>query len=314
MHQALVLTPDLLEYQAALARYALTDLRLYYADNIAAAQPFLAHCDIVLGQPALTAAVLAQMPQLKWVQATYAGVERLMPANLRRDYCLTNVREVFGPFMSEYVFGSILSLERQFCAARAYQSAQQWQPERLTYRGLQGLTLGIAGLGSIGLHLAQTAQHFGMQVSGLKRSKARLETEIPVYTPDQAQTFLEALDYLVLVLPDTPHTKHFINAETLKYLKPEAVLINVGRGASVHEAALIDALQQHKLRAAVLDVFEHEPLPVDSALWQLPNVYLTPHVAAHSFPPQIVSIFAENYERFRNNEPLLYEVDFERGY
>lgn len=314
MHHALILTPDMSEYHAALASYHLPDLRLYGANNIAAAQPFLAQCDILLGQPALSAAVLAQMPQLKWLQSTYAGVERLMQPQLRRDYQLTNVRGVFGPLMSEYVFGYMLNLERHFCVARAYQIAQQWQPERLNYRSLQDLHLGIAGLGSIGSHIAQTARQFGMQVSGLKRTAEPVAGVDKVYTPDQLEAFLAPLDYLVLILPDTPDTKHLINGQTLSYLKPEAVLINVGRGASVDEAALVNALSQNKLRAAVLDVFEREPLPADSALWQLPNAYLTPHIAAQSFPKQVAAIFAENYQRFNSGQALNHLVNFERGY
>ena len=124
----------------------------------------------------------------------------------------------------------------------------------------------------------------------------------------------KGLDYLVLVLPNTPETRHFIDRKALSLMKKSAVLINVGRGSTVDEPALIDALQHNRIDGAVLDVFEKEPLSQDSPMWTLPNVLITPHTAAYSFPKQIAAIFCQNYERFLANKPLLYVVDVQRGY
>jgi phosphoglycerate dehydrogenase-like enzyme len=151
-------------------------------------------------------------------------------------------------------------------------------------------------------------------VIGLNRSGKPCEAVETVYTEENLAEFLAAPDYLVLTLPDTPETRHFIDSGALAMMKPSAVLINVGRGSIVNENDLITALQRQQIRAAVLDVFETEPLPGDSLLWELPNAYVTPHVAAASFPQDVVEIFVENYGRFTNGEPLKYLIDFERGY
>jgi len=118
----------------------------------------------------------------------------------------------------------------------------------------------------------------------------------------------------VLTLPDTPETKHFINTDSLKLMKPSAVVMNVGRGCIINEVDLVTALREGVIRGAVLDVFENEPLAQDSPLWQLPNVYITPHTAAMSFPEDIVRIFVENYKRFLQKQPLSHIIDFDLGY
>jgi phosphoglycerate dehydrogenase-like enzyme len=122
------------------------------------------------------------------------------------------------------------------------------------------------------------------------------------------------LDYLVLVLPRTAATTGLINYEALKKMKPSAVIINVGRGNVIVAADLIRALKNRLIRAAVLDVFEEEPLPADSPLWGLTNAFITPHNSALSFPRDIIQIFYQNYQRFLENKPLYYVVDFKRGY
>jgi len=119
---------------------------------------------------------------------------------------------------------------------------------------------------------------------------------------------------VVLTLPATAQTRHIVNASTLKMMKPSAVLINVGRGNSVCEGDLVEALRDGVIGGAVLDVFEKEPLPQDSPLWLMPNVYITPHTSAISFPAEIVKVFADNYRRFARGDSLRYVVDFELGY
>jgi phosphoglycerate dehydrogenase-like enzyme len=135
-----------------------------------------------------------------------------------------------------------------------------------------------------------------------------------VYTADNLEGFLKGLDYVVLTLPATPQTRHLINTVSLKLMKRSAVLINIGRGNSINEADLIEALRNGVIGGAVLDVFEREPLANDSALWSFPNVYITPHTSAISFPDEIAQVFVENYQRFLRHEPLMHVVDFELGY
>jgi len=272
----------------------------------------VAGCNIVLGEPSLTGRVLASADRLEWVQSSWAGVDRLCRPELRHDYILTGVKGIFGALISEYVLTYLFALERQIFDIRANQLQKHWQSS--PYRQAKDITLGIIGLGSIGQHIARTARCFGLRVTGFNRSGKPCADVEKVYTEEYLAEFLAEPDYLVLTLPDTPQTRHFINADTLAMVKSSTVLINVGRGSIVNESDLVTALQQGQIGAAILDVFEAEPLPGDSPLWGLPNVYVTPHFAAASFPQDVAGIFVENYGRFIRGDPLLHVIDFDRGY
>ena len=126
--------------------------------------------------------------------------------------------------------------------------------------------------------------------------------------------FAKGLDYLVSVLPNTSETRHVVDAALLEALPPHAVFVNVGRGSALDESALIRALTMKKIAAAVLDVFEQEPLPKEHPFWNTPNLLITFHTSAPSLPEDIAKLFIENYHRFVNNEELMYRVDFARGY
>lgn len=311
MDQLLILTSEASVY-AELVQQQLPDLPHIACQTPEAAIDFAETCSIILGSPAEVAQILPHAQQLQWVQSTFAGVNPLCVSEIRTDYTLTGVKEVFGPLMSEYVFAYIFAIERHIFETREHQAQSIWT--NIPYRSLQGMTIGICGLGSIGTHIAKTAKHFGMHVMGYKNTATPHPEVEQVYTRNRLNEFLEQLDYLVITLPNTPQTKHLIDTEALKRMKPDSVLINVGRGRVIDETALMTALQKNRLRAAVLDVFQKEPLPPEHPLWQLPNVFITPHNAAYSFPKDIVRIFVENYQRFIERRPLKYVVDFERGY
>ena len=206
----------------------------------------------------------------------------------------------------------LFALERRIFTMRDNQKDCLWKP--LPYRRSDEIKLGVIGLGSIGQHLARSAGQFGIQVTGLSRSGKPCADVEKVYTVETLTGFLEDLDYIAITLPDTPQTKHFINAGVLKMMKSTATLINVGRGSVINEADLIDALENDVIGAAVLDVFTSEPLPAGSPLWRLPNAYITPHHAAITFPDDIVAVFIENYRQFMQQAALLHVVDFELGY
>ncbi|HPQ95864.1 MAG: D-2-hydroxyacid dehydrogenase [Thiothrix sp.] len=314
-NQLLVLSPEADDYAARIGAAGLPGLQVHTAVSPQQVPVPARSANLLLGSPDLIAAWLEQAGRLDWVQSTAAGVNELCQPGLRRDYRLTNVRDVLGPSMSEYVFAYMLAVERRMM--RLYQAQQEhvWLgSDHSGYRCLHELTLGVIGLGSIGRHIAATGAHFGMRVLGLRNHPQALEHVERVFGPDELEAFLPQPDYLVMVLPDTPATHGFMNAQRLALMKPEAVLINVGRGATVDEAALLQALRRRTLRAAVLDVFEHEPLPPDSPLWDLPEVLITPHNSARSFARQIVGIFIDNYRRFLSGQALKYRIDFERGY
>jgi phosphoglycerate dehydrogenase-like enzyme len=268
--------------------------------------------NIVLGEPKLIRDALPRLSMLKWVQSIYAGVEPLVEPAQRRDYILTNARGVFGELMSEYVFGYLLFHEKKILERMHAQEARQWQrPESGV---LRGKTIGLLGVGSIGAHLAGTAKHFGMNVRGFTR-KSETSSDIDTYYHgSDLLKFVEGLDYLVSVLPRTEETNKLVDANLLNALPSHSIFINIGRGNAVDEPALATALREGKLAAAVLDVFENEPLPQDHPFWTTPNLYMTFHTSAISYPEDITKLFIENYQLYLQDKPLKYVVDFERGY
>jgi phosphoglycerate dehydrogenase-like enzyme len=268
--------------------------------------------DVIFGEPARIREVIAALPDLRWVQSIWAGVEPLLDPSLRRDYTLTNARGVFGGLMSEYVFGYILLHERRIFERLQAQQERRWDHTRTG--SLRGRTLGLLGVGSIGAHLARTAKHFGMTVRGYTRLSETCPAVDAYYHGGALLDFATGLDYLISVLPNTSSTRRIVDASLLERLPAHAVFINVGRGAAVDEFALIHALENHKLALAVLDVFEEEPLPPSHPFWRTSNLLMTFHTSAPSLPADLSQVFIENYNRYVSGEPLLHLVDFERGY
>jgi len=269
-------------------------------------------CDIVLGEPKRIRDELLRLTRLKWVQSVYAGVEPLVDPTQRRDYVLTNARGVFGELMSEYVFGYMLAHEKGIFKRFQAQQATQW--DRFESGLLRNKSTGLLGVGSIGAHMAGTAKHFRMKVLGFTQSSEDCKDVDEYYHPPHILKFVKGLDYLVVVLPKTNDTDKIVNAEMLDTLPPHAVLINVGRGNAVDEPALMYALENNKIAGAVLDVTAQEPLPENHPFWKTPNLLLTFHTSAMSFPEDMVKLFAENYRLYLEGRSLKYLVDFERGY
>ena len=312
MHRALILTkyPD--EYQRLIEAEQLPDLEVIATSDVADGLARACDSVIVLGDPARVVQALPHLTRLQWVQLSWAGVEPMLDPALRRDYVLTNIRGVFGPLMSEYVFGYLLAHERKILPRLEAQREGRWDT---TLPGtLQGKTIGLVGVGSIGAHLAATAKHFGMQVRGFTRSSADCPHVNAYFHGGDKVAFATGLDYLVAVLPNTGGTRRIVDAAMLAALAPQAVVVNAGRGDTLDIDALVSALNSGHLAAAVLDVFPEEPLPTDHVLWRTPRVYITSHTAAPSFPADIVSVFADNYRRFARGKELAHRVDFDRGY
>ncbi|HSO13749.1 MAG TPA: D-2-hydroxyacid dehydrogenase, partial [Anaerolineales bacterium] len=252
-----------------------------------------AECDIVLGEPRKIRDALPGLPLLKWAQSIYAGVEPLVDPAQRRDYILTNARGVFGELMSEYVFGYILTHEKKIF--ERYQSQQSRKWDRFESGVLRGKTIGLLGVGSIGAHLAGTAKHFGMKIWGYTKSSETSKQVDKYFHGDELLNFAKGLDYLVVVLPKTDDTNNIVNIEMLNALPPHAVIINVGRGNAVDGSALVDALHNNQIAAAVLDVTDPEPLPDEHPFWTTPNLLLTFHTSAISYPEDMAKLFIENY-------------------
>jgi len=266
---------------------------------------------ILFGNPAMIASILPAMPTVDWVQSSWAGVTPLIALD-RRDYVLTGVKDVFGPQISEYVIGYLLAHELKVLRRMDEQRKHQWFENHSGT--LDRKRLGILGTGSIGQHIANTARHFGMKVTGLSRSGAQTTGFENVMPVEQLHEFLVETDYLVSTLPQTADTEKLLDVAALERLPAHAYFINIGRSNIVDDDALIDALRKEKLAGAALDVFDEEPIRKDSPLWDTPNLSVTAHIAAISHPLLIVPIFVENYCRYTSRQPLMYVIDFDAGY
>jgi phosphoglycerate dehydrogenase-like enzyme len=304
MHKLLILSREADEYRALIEEARLPGLSIFTKPD--------PEIDILFGETGLIKGTLASLPALAWVQTTSAGVEALMDPSLRRDYTLTNARDVFGRLMREYVFGYLLAHEREIFSRFADQQAGRWNHAKPGV--LYGKTLGLLGVGSIGAELARMAKFFHMRVHGYTRGST-FSPDIDTYFHGKdILKFASGLDYLVSVLPNTTGTRKIVDADVLNALPRHALFMNVGRGSTVDEEALVIALNQKKIAGAVLDVFEKEPLPADHPFWGTPNLWMTFHTSAPSWPEDLANVFIENYKLFHAGHPLKHLVDFERGY
>jgi phosphoglycerate dehydrogenase-like enzyme len=304
MHNLLILSQQADEYRVLIEEARLPGLLIFTKPA--------SEINIVFGETGLIKSTLASLPALTWVQTTSAGVEALMDSSLRRDYTLTNARDVFGRLMREYVFGYLLAHERQIFSRFADQQAKRWNHARPGV--LHGRTLGLLGVGSIGVELARMAKFLHMNVHGYTRSsKASPDIDVYFHGKDILK-FASGVDYLISVLPNTPGTRKIVNMDVLKALPRHALFMNVGRGATLDEDALVRALNEKVIAGAVLDVFEQEPVPPEHPFWTTPDLLMTFHTSAPSWPEDLAKVFIENYKLFVEGRPLKHLVDFDRGY
>jgi phosphoglycerate dehydrogenase-like enzyme len=204
---------------------------------------------------------------------------------------------------------------KRFHEMRAAQLRSTWLPE-FKIRELRGQTVGIVGLGDLGLSIARVLRPFGVQLRGLRRSQAQAPEVDELFEPSRVAEFVQGLDILVIAAPLTRETRGLIGAAELAALAPGALLVNVGRAAIVDQGAMLAALQSGQLGGAALDVFLDEPLAADSPLWQMQSVFISPHCADAS--PQSLErgleLFLANLGRFQRGEPLHHVVDRPAGY
>lgn len=312
MHSLLILSRHAPKYERLIAAAHLPDLEITAAADPAAVAAAAATFDLAFGEPSLLRGLVPAMTRLRWLQATWAGVEPLLDRTLPRGYTLTNARGVFGGLMSEYVFAYALAHERLLFEKYQAQQEQRW--DSAPPGTLRGKLLGLLGVGTIGAAIARTARHFGMRVRGYTRQSENSSDVDEYFHDGRLPEFASGLDYLVAVMPATKLTRRLIDADLLSALPRTAVFINPGRGGVVDEAALADALAAGRLAGAVLDVFDREPLPPDHVFWKTPRLLITSHTAALSAPDDIAPLFVENYRRLIRGEPLAHQVDFEQEY
>jgi len=281
-------------------------------DDASAAAEAMSSAEVLLAWKVPPGA-LAPMPALRWVQVTGAGVDHFLESSeLAAAVTVTRSLGRFGVQVSEYVVGYLLHHLIGIGAYRDQQRRHHWTPGERPL--LADRTVGIVGLGSLGLPTARALAALGARVLGVRRSGLALEGVDEVFAAANWRDMLPACNALVITAPKTADTVGMIDREALAALPPGAVLINVARGELVDEDALLAALDSGHLGAAVLDVFASEPLPEDHPLWDQPGVLITPHIAAPSEVEVIADEFAENYRRYVAGRELVNVVDRSRGY
>jgi len=276
---------------------------------------------------------LYEMPKLRWAQQWGAGANWLMshPDLRQAAFILTNAVGVHAVQISEHVFAMILAFARNLPNAIAAQSAGVWarvkhpsEPLDTPFAFSSGdlfeladQTLLILGAGAIGERVAKLAQAFDMHVIGMRRNPEKTSPYVDeMVGPGRLREVLGSADFVVNALPLTTATKHLLGADELAAMKRSAYLVNIGRGSTVDESALINALQINAVAGAALDVFEEEPLPDSSPLWTMPNVLITSHYSGASprYHERAVEIFLDNLQRYQNGLPLRNVVDKQAGY
>ena len=262
--------------------------------------------------------------KLRWIHTPSAAVHQLLFSELTNsDVVITNSREVHGPVVAEHVIALIFALAKKIPQAALLQEKHVWGQEAIWNEGahpreIAGATVGLIGLGSIGRRVAQMSAALRMRVIAVREQveKGTAEGVDAVFAPSELNEFLGQSDYVVVAAPLTPSTEGMINAARLRAMKPSACLINVGRGPQVDEGALADALRTRQIAGAALDVFEKEPLPDGSPLWNVENLLITPHTAGltEKLWYRHYDLFLENLRRYLAGRPLQFVVDKHKGY
>jgi phosphoglycerate dehydrogenase-like enzyme len=255
--------------------------------------------------------LLKRARRLKWFFSTAAGNENLVKNPSFPESAVLTKTTIYGEMMAEYVFAYLLYFIRDLSKYFKDQRRGLWRQARPGR--LRGRTMGLLGLGSVGKVIARCGKQFGMEILGVKRTPGPVEHVDQVIGPEDLTKVMPRVDTLVVALPLTPETFHFLGEKELSLMKEGAVLFNIGRGKTIDERALLNVLKSKRIKA-VLDVFEDEPLPKESELWGLENVVITPHVSGINIPEEICEEFVRNYDRWVKGESLIGLVDRQKGY
>lgn len=277
--------------------------------------PAMAQADIALGQP--DAAHCLECRKLKWVEVISAGYTRydtpeFLEAMRARGTAFCNVSEVFADSCAQHVLAMMLALGRQLLASHKDQLGPRgWEyaERRYNSRNLTGQTVVLLGFGAIGRRLAELLAPFGMTIMAVRR-QTRSERGVRVIPEERVSTALAEADHIVNILPDNAGTRNYVNARRLACCKPGARFYNVGRGSTVDERALLEALKSGRIADAYLDVFATEPLPADSEFWTHPRCHITPHTAGgrHDQDEAIVRHFLKNLAAFESGGAMVDRV------
>jgi phosphoglycerate dehydrogenase-like enzyme len=253
--------------------------------------------------------------RLRLLQFLGSGVDSLWPARgLAEGVRIANARGIHLPEMAEHAIAMILAFARDLPRVFEQRARRAWRP--FASEAAAGKTVAVVGLGEVGRAVAQRCAALGMHVVGVRAGGGAAPHVEEVFGPEGLDRVLPRADYVVVTVPLTERTRGMIDARALAMLRPHAVLVHMSRGGVVDEAALVTALRDGKVRGAALDVFESEPLSASSALWDLPNVIVTPHQAGvvHGYVERAFAVALENVARLERGEPVRTPVDRARGY
>lgn len=259
---------------------------------------------------------------LKWIHFGTAGIEKsLSPSILKSKTIITNASGVHAGPVSEFAMGMILYLSKQFSGCEKFKINQEWTQWKLARKTIQlkGKTVGIIGFGQIGKAIAKKAKAFDMHVIATKRLQKKVETKkfVDELIPfSELKHLLKNSDYVIVACPLTPLTQGMIGGKELAKMKSTAIIINIARGSIIDELALIHALKSKKITGAGLDVFKNEPLEKSNPLFDMDNVFLSPHISGNfpEYQEDVIVQFAKNLDRYFTGKALKNRVCKKRQY
>jgi phosphoglycerate dehydrogenase-like enzyme len=294
-------------------------VELIFADTEESLGEALAATDVILAwkpRSGLLQPIWDRAKDVKWIQSASAGVDRLLfPELVESHVVVTNARGVFDQAIAEYVLTLLLTFAKGMPGVLDRQGRSEWRPRDT--EALAGKKVLVVGVGPIGRAIGVACRGLGMTVRGVATTSRRRDDVFRVvYGADELLDAIAWADYVVDALPGTPDTLHLFDEKAFGAMRPAARFVNVGRGSTVDEPALVRALREGRIGGAALDVFEVEPLPEESPLWGMPNVIVSPHMAGDfaGWREALVELFVENLQRYLTGRPLKNVVDKERGY
>ena len=315
---------DLGPEQLDTIRSLVPDMHILVSEDKAEIEAVIA--DVEIAARRFPHGLLPKAQSLRWMQQWGAGADWLMraPDAAGMDFILTNASGVHSIQITEHIFSFLLAFARQLHFAVRAQSAREWRrPAREGFfQGhpffeLYGKTMLLVGVGAIGARTAEVAGALGMRVIGIRRNAAQAVPHVETMLgPDRLLEVLPKADFVVLTIPMTHETKDMFGEREFRAMKETAYIVNIGRGGTIDEGALVKAIEEGRIAGAGLDVFETEPLPEDSPLWEMEDVIITAHYAGLTphYEERAMAIFLHNLRRYKAGEPLNNVVDKKLGY
>lgn len=278
----------------------------------------LENAEIMIGNPSLD--TLAKCKNLKWLQIASSGADSYAKSGLlnKDQTALTNATGAYGHAIAEYMVAGVMAVTKKFHLYRDNQPSGLWFDHGFS-KTIRGSKVLVVGLGDIGGQFAEKMYALGCKIHAIKRTMSGVPDYVKSVSPlDKLDELLPDMDIVALCLPNSPATQNIIDAQQLKIMKNDAVLINVGRGNAVNTDVLTTALNNNEIGTAILDVTNPEPLPAEHPLWKCKNAVITPHISggyhAQETIEGIENIILENARRYVEGKELINYVDFETGY